>query len=142
MTMTELLTAATLLLTATSTSLQLNSSAATALAAVERRLQDVDRLDTELVLVERQLRDLASSLPQASNPGGDPSDACAIKARSLQERLQALPAIPGLARQVEERSGPGGLLAVELRSEASNLARQRIFSLAALGLCGGDHGTP
>ena len=142
MTMTELLTAATLLLAATSTSLQLNSSSAAALAAVERRLQDVDRLDTELALVERQLRDLAAGLPMASAAGADPIERCALTARSLREQLQALPAIPGMTRQVEERSGPGGLLAVELRSEASNLARQRIISLAALGLCGGSHGTP
>jgi hypothetical protein len=140
MTMTELITAATLLLTATSTALRLNSSAAGALAVGEQRLLEVDRLDAELVLVERQLRDLSASLPPA--PTTDPIAACATKASSLSRLLAASPAGPGLERQVEQRSGPGGLIGVELRSVSANLARQRIFSLTAMGLCEGGHATP
>lgn len=140
--MTELLTASGLLLAAASTSLRLNSTATSALAAAEQRLQDVDRLDAELVLVEQQLRGLAATLAPTSGAGAEPIDACAMRARELLPRLATSPAAPGLARQVEERSGPGGLLAVELRSEATDLTRQRIYSLAAMGLCGGGHGTP
>lgn len=141
MTMTELITAATLLLTATSTALRLNSTAASALAVGEQRLQAVDRLDAELVLVERQLRDLAASHPMAAMVA-DPIEACATKASSLSSLLAALPAGPGLERQVEPRSGAGALLVVELRSASANLVRQRLFSLAAMGLCEGDDATP
>jgi hypothetical protein len=144
MTMTELLTASGLVLAAAATSLRLNSTATSALAAAEQRLQDVDRLDAELVLVEQQLRGLAATLAPTSgaSAGAEPLDACAMKTRELLPRLATSPAAPGLAKQVEERSGPGGLLAVELRSEATELTRQRIYSLAAMGLCGGGHGTP
>lgn len=141
MTMTELITAATLLLTATSTALQLNSTAASALAVGERRLQAVDHLDAELILVERQLRDHAANLPKAVNTA-DASDACTAKATSLSSVLEALPASPGLERRVEPRSGEGAVLAVELRSVSANLIRQRLFSLAALGLCEGGDATP
>ncbi|MFN7899582.1 MAG: hypothetical protein ACK5N0_07955 [Synechococcaceae cyanobacterium] len=142
MTITELLIASGLVLAAASTSLRLNAAATSALAAAERRLQDVDRLDAELVLVEQQLRDLAATLPPPSGAGAAPIDACAMRARELLPRLATSPAPAGLTRQVADRSGPGGLLAVELRSEATDLTRQRIYSLAAMGLCGGDHGTP
>jgi hypothetical protein len=140
MTMTELITAATLLLTATSTALRLNTTAVGALAVGEQRLQDTDRLDAELVLVERQLRDLSASVPAA--PPGNPVDACATKAGSLSILLAELPVGPGLERQVELRPGPGALLAVEMRSVSSNLARQRLFSLAAMGLCEAGDATP
>jgi hypothetical protein len=141
MTMTELITAATLLLTATSTALRLNSTAATALAVGEQRLQAVDHLDAELVLVERQLRDLAASLPMASKAAHS-SDACTAKASSLSSLLAALPASPGLERRVEPRSGEGSLLAVELHSASANLTRQRLFSLAVMGLCEDGDATP
>ena len=139
MTMTELLTAATVLLTATSTALRLNSSAASALAAADQRLQVVDHLDAEMVLAERQLRDLALALPLPAAPAGDSSGSCAAKAHALGSQLAALPLSSGLTRHVEHRSGPGALLLVELRSASANLTRQRIFSLAAMGLCGEDH---
>jgi hypothetical protein len=134
MTMTELITAASLLLTATSTALSLNSTATRALAVGEQRLQAVDHLDAELVLLERQLLELAAGLPVAT-PAADPIAACATKASSLSSLLAALPAGPGLERRVEPRSGAGALLAVELRSASTNLVRQRLFSLAAMGLC-------
>ncbi|MFM8277609.1 MAG: hypothetical protein ACKN89_11615 [Cyanobium sp.] len=138
MTMTELITAASVVLTATAAALQVNSAAASALAAAEQRLQALDRLDAELVLVERQLRDLATSVPLAA-AATDPAGACATKADALRDQLAAQPASSGLVRRVERRAGPGSLLAVELRSEAANLTRQRLFSLAALGLCEADH---
>jgi hypothetical protein len=118
--------------------LSLNSTATRALAVGEQRLQAVDRLDAELVLLERQLRELAATLPQAA----DPIAACATKASSLSTLLAALPAGPGLERQVEPRSGAGALLAVELRSASTNLVRQRLFSLAAMGLCEAGDATP
>lgn len=139
MTMTELITAATLLLTATSTALRLNTTAAGALAVGEQRLQDTDRLDAELVLVERQLRDLSASIPAAA---GNPVDACATRASSLSILLADLPLGPGLEREVELRPGPGALVAVEMRSVSANLARQRLFSLAAMGLCEAGDATP
>jgi hypothetical protein len=43
---------------------------------------------------------------------------------------------------VEPRSGAGALLAVELRSASTNLVRQRLFSLAAMGLCEAGDATP
>lgn len=138
MTMTELIAAATVVLTATSAALHVNSAAASALATAEQRLQALDRLDAELGLVERQLRDLAAAVPVAAT-ATTPAATCEAKADALREQLAAQPASAGLVRGVERQTGPGSLLAVELRSEAANLTRQRIFSLAALGLCEAGH---
>lgn len=95
------------------------------------RQQRLDRLDAELVVLGSWLRRQAATT-------GSSGDCTAVAARLAQELPQ--PEAAGPSAEFHLRADgvtSPGLLEVELTSAAGPEARRRLFSVAALGLCGG-----
>lgn len=133
MTMTELITATAVLMTTLTTAVQLNNRSMEALGTGERLLRQADQLEAELVLSERQLRDLAKGWPALS--AATAASDCALRAEQLRALLLAAPVAAGVQRGAEVVPGAGGLLRIQLEVAGESAGRERLVSLAGLGLC-------
>jgi hypothetical protein len=131
MTIAELLTGSVVFSLSAGASLQLWALASAATVRQEQLQLRLDQADAVLVAAEVALRRLAAAAPV----GG--AEACGVIADRLQQELEAVPAAPGLVRQLQ-RPGDGDRVLLSLAVDGTAEPRQRMFLPAALGLCGGS----
>ncbi len=131
MTLAELLTGSVVFSLSAGASLQLWALAGAAAVRQEQLQLRLDQADAVLVGAEVALRRLAAASPVG---GAEP---CGLIADRLVQELAAVPAAPGLARQLQ-RPGDGDRVLLSLAVEGTAEPRRRVFLPAALGLCGGS----
>ena len=127
MTIAESLVAASLFLGALAGSLQVWGVSASAALAEEARQALRDRVEVELMASEARLRRFEAASPALVD--------CSTVAQLLARSLAAYPQPAGLRRQVSATAE--GLVQVEVAAEQlAEPMRRRLWSPAALGLCG------
>ena len=127
MTISESLVAACLVLGAMAGSLQVWGVTATTAVAEEGRQERREQVEAELMASEARLRSYGEALPPLSD--------CGLQAQALAVALAAHPLRQGLRRQVSIRED--GLVGVAVEAEGlAASTRRRLWSVAALGLCG------
>jgi hypothetical protein len=88
----------------------------------------VDRQEAEMQLIDQQFRRLRQPVPL-------PQD-CGTASEWLRTLIEAMPVAEAISRRIEP-SGDGDHVLVELGVEGRPIPRRRLYSPAALNLCGG-----
>jgi hypothetical protein len=128
MNLVELLLASGLLLGSSAASLGVWSRVSATVVADRQKVAQLESLEAEVQAVEARLQ-----APQP-DPLGQPLS-CEAQLQRLVARLESQPPRAGVVRSLELPAG-SDLLLVRLRS--GDQARQRLYSPAAFGGCGGD----
>jgi hypothetical protein len=131
MTLIEQLTASVVFVTAAAASLQVWALAAGATATDAHWQQRLSALDAELMAVEGRLRSQAPLEP-----------ACSVAAERLRGAAEAQPPLTGVVRSLELLPAASATpllqvrLAMPVAARGLEAERVRLYSPAALGLCG------
>jgi len=128
MNLVELLLASGLLLGSSAASLGVWSRVSATVVADRQKVAQLESLEAEVQAVEARLQ-----APQP-DPLGQPLS-CEAQLQRLVARLESQPPRAGVVRSLELPAG-SDLLLVRMRS--GDQARQRLYSPAAFGGCGGD----
>ena len=132
MNLVELLLATGLLLGSSAASLGVWSRVSATVVADRQKVAQLESLEAEVQAVEARLQ-----APQL-DPLGQPLS-CEAQLQRLVARLESQPPRAGVVRTPELPAG-SDLLLVRLRS--GDQERQRLYSPAAFGGCGGDPAQP
>lgn len=127
--MIETLLATVVVSMAAAASLQLWGLAAVATAKHDRLQDLMDAVDAELMAVDLRLRQEARAV-------AIPQD-CADAAQQLIQLAIAMPTGSGVLRQVEQGGETHQQVVVTVGAEELDPPRRRLYSPAALNLCGG-----
>jgi hypothetical protein len=134
MSIAELLTGSVVFSLSAGASLQLWALASAATLQQERLQQRMDQADAALISADVALRRFAAAASVGGGAGARGGD-CGEVADRLAQELAAMPAAPGLERQLQ-RPGAGDRVLLSLVVEGLTVPRQRLLVPAALGLCG------
>ncbi|MFN5695899.1 MAG: hypothetical protein ACK486_02560 [Cyanobacteriota bacterium] len=134
MTLIEQLTASVVFVTAAAASLQVWALAAGATATDAHRQQRLSAHDAELMAVEGRLRSQAQLGPLEPD--------CSVAAERLRGAAEAQPPLTGVVRSLELLPAASATpllqvrLAMPVAARGLEAERVRLYSPAALGLCG------
>jgi len=133
MNLVEVIVASSLFLSACGGAAQIGSSSAQAMAQSRSRSGAMESIEVQLLAVNPVLR---VSDPQGDAPDG-PAHDCSGAARWMQQQLAAAlpPLPPGVHRQIS--LAEAGDQVVLVLQAPDGLRRERRYSPAAFGLCGG-----
>ena len=132
MSLVELLVATGLLLGSSAASMGLSSRVAATLVADRQKLVQHERLEAEVQAVEARM------LMPPQEPLGQQLS-CGERLRMLVAQLESQPPQAGVLRSLEVPVGTEELL---IRLRSGDQERQRLYSPAAFGGCGGDPAQP